>query len=102
LGSAMEIEFDDDALDRLETDPTFTAGFQPAVVKGYRKAIGFIRQAQDERDFQAMRGLNFKALKHDREGQHSMKLNDQYRLILELRGEAPNKRVGVIEIVDYH
>jgi toxin HigB-1 len=98
----MEIEFDDPDLDRLEIEPKFTAGLAPAVVKGFRKAIGFIRQAIDERDLYMMRGLNFKALDDDRKGQFSMKLNDQWRLILEIRGTAPKKRIGAIEIVDYH
>jgi proteic killer suppression protein len=98
----MEVEFDDPELDRLETEVGFTAGFAPAVVKGYRKALGFIRQAVDERDLIEMRGLNFKKLEEDRLGQHSMKLNDQWRLIVQIRGEVPKKRIGVIEIVDYH
>jgi len=98
----VDIEFDDPDLDRLEVDRNFTAGFALAVVKGYRKAIGAIRAAADERDLNALRGLNFHALKDDRAGQHSMKLNDQWRLIVEIRGEAPRKRIGVIEIVDYH
>lgn len=97
----MEIEFADPDLDRLELDREFTAGFAPAVVKGYRKAIRFIRAAVDERDLR-LPGLNFKPLDHDRAGQHSMKLNDQWRLILEIRGEGKKKKIGVIEIVDYH
>ncbi len=98
----MDIEFDDPDLDRLEVDRTFTAGWAPAVVKGYRKAIGAIRAAADERDLYALRGLNFHPLKDDRTGQPAMKLNDQWRLILEIRGEAPKKWMGVVEIVDYH
>jgi plasmid maintenance system killer protein len=31
-----------------------------------------------------------------------MRLNDQWRLIVELKGEAPNKTVLIIEIADYH
>jgi proteic killer suppression protein len=31
-----------------------------------------------------------------------MRLNDQWRLIVEIQGEAPNKTIHVIEIVDYH
>ena len=31
-----------------------------------------------------------------------MRLNDQWRLIVELKGEAPRKTVHVIEIADYH
>lgn len=98
----MDIEFDDPDLDRLYFEPSFTGGWAPAIVKGYRKAVGFIRQASDERDIRAMKGLNFHPLKDDREGQHSVNLNDQWRLILEIRGEGTNKRIGVIEIVDYH
>lgn len=98
----MEIEFDDPDLDRLEVDRDFTAGWPPAVVKGYRKAIGAIRAATDERDLRALRGLNFHPLKDDREGQHAMRLNDQWRLIVEIRGEAPKKRIGIVGIVDYH
>ncbi len=98
----MEIEFDDPDLDRLETDKQFTAGFPPAIVKGFRKVLRFLRAANDERDLIAMHGLNFHPLEDDRAGQHSVNVNDQYRLILEMRGEGRNKRIGVIEIVDYH
>lgn len=99
---SMEVEFDDPDLDRLETDPKFTAGLAPAVIKGYRKALGFIRAAKDERDLGAMRSLNFEKLKGKRAGQHSVRLNDQWRLILEIRGEHPHKRIVLIEIIDYH
>lgn len=98
----MLYEFDDPDLERLATDPTFTGGHSPAVVKGFRKVIGFVKGVLDERALYAMRGLNFHPLERDREGQHSLKINDQWRLIVELRGEAPKKRIGVIEIVDYH
>ncbi|MCY4607501.1 MAG: type II toxin-antitoxin system RelE/ParE family toxin [bacterium] len=58
----MHIEFDDDDLDRLETDPRFDGGLQPGVVKGYRKAIQAIRGAVDERDLYALRGLRLEKL----------------------------------------
>jgi proteic killer suppression protein len=61
-----------------------------------------IRAATDERTFHAYRSLNFEKLKGDREGQYSMRLNDQYRLIVELHGEHPKKAVHVVEITDYH
>lgn len=98
----MEIEFDDPDLERLARDSGFTAGHPPAIVKGFRKVVQFVRAAPDERALIAMHGLNFHPLKHDRLGQHSLNINDQYRLIIELRGDAPKKRIGVIEIVDYH
>jgi|SRR5882724_1459998 len=98
----MEIAYDDESLERLETDPAYTAGFGDAIVKAFRKRIQQIRAATDERTFYALRTLNFEKLKGDREGQHSMRLNDQWRLIMKLEGTAPTKVVRVVEIVDYH
>src|SRR5574337_1435043 len=98
----MEVEFDDDDLDRLETDPQFTAGHAQGVVRAYRKRMQQIRAARDERDFMQLKSLHFEKLKADRQGQHSVRLNLQWRLILEIRGAHPCKVVGIVEIVDYH
>lgn len=98
----MEVEFDDDDLDRLETDPQFTAGFAQEVVRAYRKRMQQIRAFRDEREFMQLKSLHFEKLKGDRAGQHSVRLNLQWRLILEIRGDHPCKVVGIIEIVDYH
>lgn len=98
----MDVGFKDPSLDRLETDSSYSGGFADAVVKAYRKRMQQIRAASDERTFYALRSLNFEKLTRDREGQHSMRLNKQWRLIVELRGEAPRKTVYVIEITDYH
>jgi proteic killer suppression protein len=98
----MEVEFDDDDLDRLETDAQFTAGFSQEIVRAFRKRMQQIRAFRDERDFSSVRSLNFEKLKGNREGQHSIRLNLQWRLILEVRGDHPCKVIGIIEIVDYH
>jgi proteic killer suppression protein len=102
ISAMMEVEFADDALDQLEIDPRATGGFPPAVVKGYRKAMQAIRSAADERDLYALRGLRFEKLKGDRQGQHSLRCNGQFRLIIELHGKGETKKVRVKEIVDYH
>ena len=98
----MKVEFDDDDLDRLETDAQFTAGYSQEVVSAFRKRMQQIRAFRDERDFLAVRSLNFEKLKGNREGQHSIRLNLKWRLILEIRGDYPCKVIGIIEIVDYH
>lgn len=94
----MEIEYADKDLCRLERDST---GFTPEIARGFRKAIWFIRSAVDERDLYAMRGL-LEKLKGARAHQRSMRINKQWRLILELVGTGAEKRVRVIEIEDYH
>jgi len=43
-------------------------------------------------------GNNLEALKGDREGQHSVRINDQYRICFEWTGDGPD----AVEIVDYH
>ena len=98
----MEVEFDDYTLDRLETDAQYTAGHSQEIVRAYRKPIQQIRAFRDERDFLTIRSLNFEKLKGNREGQHSIRLNLQWRLILQIRGDHPCKVIGIIEIVDYH
>ena len=98
----MQLQFDDADLERLYDDPQFAGGCAADVVKRYRKVIGLIKAAADERDLYAFRGLRFEKLKGKRQHQHSLRLNDQWRLIVEIRGEAPQKKIGVVEIADYH
>ena len=98
----MEAEFADPDLARLEGDLEFNAGFGKEVVRGYRKVMRFVRSAVDERDFRAMRSLNFEKLKGDRSHQHSLRLNQQWRLIIEIRKSEPKNVILVIAIEDYH
>lgn len=98
----MDVRFDDDDLDRLETDSKFTAGCPAGVVKAFRRVMQYVRAASDERDLRAWPGLRFEKLEGKRLGQYSMRLNDQFRLIIELAGQSPKKVVVVCEIDDYH
>lgn len=98
----MEVEFDDDDLRELVENPKATAGHGDAVDRGYRKVMQAIWSAVDERDLHASRGRNFEKLKGDRAGQYSLRINDQWRLIVEIRQDEQGKRIGVVEIADYH
>lgn len=97
----MDVTFKQQSLERLEIDAAYSAGLSGDLVKAYRKAMQHIRAASDERTFYARYSFRFEKLTDDREGQYSMRLNKQWRLIIELRGNAP-KTVHVIEIADYH
>jgi proteic killer suppression protein len=98
----MDVEFANQELDRLETDLDFNTGFSSAVVRVFRKRMQMIRDAVDERAFYAMRSLHFEKLKGDRWHQHSMRLNRQWRLILELQKHGRNTVVVIVDIEDYH
>jgi proteic killer suppression protein len=98
----MEVDFEDDSLRRLECEPGYDAGFGRDIVKAFRKRMQLIRAALDERDFYALKSLHFEKLQGDREGQCSMRLNKQWRLILKFERRANGKVVVVISIDDYH
>lgn len=98
----VEVEFDDDDLRQLYEDAAMTGGFSQSVVSRFRDRIGFIKSSRDERDLYAMRSLRFERLKGKRQNEFSMRLNDQWRLIVQIRGEAPHKRIAVLGIEDYH
>jgi len=98
----MEVRFGDRELERLATDSNFTGGYSQAVVKTYRMRIQAIRAAVDERDFYAMKSWHFEKLKGARSHQCSMRLNDQWRLILQIEGKSPNKIVLLVRVEDYH
>ena len=98
----MDVLFRDEAYRSLETDPKFTGGHSAAIVKAYRNRMNFIRQAPDERELYAWKSLRFEKLQGHRAHQHSLRLNDQWRLIIELDGTSPNKKVVIVGIEDYH
>lgn len=89
--------FADEDLRRLERDPAFTAGFGRDVIRGFRKAMQAIRAAEDSRDLYRG-GLRAERLKGQRQDHHSIRLNSQWRLILEIEA----KDVKVIRVEDYH
>ncbi len=98
----MDVEFSDEWLDRLETDPKYNANFAREVVRSFRKRMQVIRNAPDERTFYGLKSLHFEKLKGDRDHQRSMRLNDKWRLILEIRPAEPKNVVIVVDIEDYH
>jgi len=92
----------DARLKRIEEQPGYTGGFGIDVVKAFRKRTQLIRAAKDERDFYALKSLHYEKLKGNRKHQHSMRLNDQWRLILEIVDDAEGTTVVVVGIEDYH
>jgi proteic killer suppression protein len=101
----MDVVHNDDDLERLEFDPRFTANLSQGLVRAYRKKMQAIRGAKDERDLRTQKSNHFEELQGKRKGQHSIRLNEQYRLIIQLlkhkKGDQ-RKKVKIINIEDYH
>src|SRR5258708_39977283 len=91
----MEVRFKDASLDRLEIASDYTGGHDQAIVRAYRLRMQTIRAAKDERTFYELKSLHFEKLKGDRSHQHSMRLNKQWRLILEFDGSEQGKAAAI-------
>jgi proteic killer suppression protein len=78
-------------------------GFEPAkhlraVAKAARRKLDMIDYARALSDLRAPPGNRLEALKGDRRGQHSIRINDQWRICFVWRDGGANE----VEIVDYH
>ena len=99
----MQLEFEDDDLRRLYTEPDFRLPWMgPDLIRQYRKKMAILANASDERDLRALRSLHFEKLVAHRKGQHSIRLNQQYRLIFRLRTDDAGRVAVIVEVVDYH
>jgi len=97
----VKVRHADDQLSKLEFGEGGDGGFAPGVVKAFRKRMQQIRAAIDERAFYALASLHYEKLQ-GQPGQHSMRLNDQWRLIIEYEGSGKDKVAVIVAIKDYH
>jgi toxin HigB-1 len=68
------------------------------IQKTARRKLIYLDDADDLRDLLAPPGNQLEALHKDREGQHSIRVNDQYRICFKwVKGKARD-----VEITDYH
>ena len=101
----MRFQFTDPDLEELYVSGAkakLTRHFGLDVLKGFFKVMAFITNATDERDLIQIRSLRYHALEHNCEGQHSLSINSQWRLIVKLEQDQIGNIVLIIEIVDYH
>ena len=82
----------------------FAAGKRVKAVYGIERSarlkVDRLEAATGLKDLAALPGNRFEALKGDREGQYSIRINDQWRVCFEWPDRSPGP-VNV-EIVDYH
>lgn len=73
-------------------------GFPADLLKVARRKLRYLNAAADLGDLRSPPGNRLEALAGDRKGQHSIRINDQFRVCFVWTAEGP---IGV-EIVDYH
>jgi toxin HigB-1 len=73
-------------------------GFPADIVKAARRKLGYLNAAAFLDDLKAPPGNRLEALKGDRKGQYSIRINDQFRICFIWTPQGPED----VEIVDYH
>ncbi len=73
-------------------------GFPTDLVKVARRKLRYLNATGDLRDLKSPPGNRLEALVGDRKGQHSIRINDQFRVCFVWTAEGP----ADVEIVDYH
>jgi proteic killer suppression protein len=73
-------------------------GFPSDLVKVARRRLGYLDAAHDLHDLRVPPGNKLEALSKDRRGQHSIRINDQFRICFRWTPQGP----ADVEITDYH
>lgn len=98
----MRFRFENRKLEELYTSEAGAKRYPAAVVDAFFDVMAVIADAPDERDLYALKSLHFEALKGARAGERSLRLNKQFRLIVQLERDEEGSLVAVIKIEDYH
>ena len=82
----------------------FAAGTRVKALSGIERAarlkLDRVEAAHRLKDLAALPGNRFEALRGDRKGQYSIRINDQWRICFEWPERSPGPMH--VEIVDYH
>lgn len=98
----MEIEYEDPELEQIANNPDNYIGKWSSLIRVFLKRVNIVKQAVDRRDLYEIKSNHLEKLKGDRQHQHSLCLNDQYRLIIQFKHKQGKEMVSIIKIVDYH
>jgi proteic killer suppression protein len=98
----MKVEFRDRRLALVRTDRAADTKLPVSVIKSCREKLIVVEAAPDERTLQNWKSLQYEKLAGDREGQRSIRLNNQWRLVFELDDNVSPPIATVLGVEDYH
>ncbi len=97
----MEVEFQDARFALVETDRAAESRLSPDLIKALRKKLAVIRAAPDERTLRNWKSLHYEKLQRPGD-QRSIRLNDQWRLVLTVDTTKKPNKATVLDVEDYH
>lgn len=98
----MEIEYRDKRLALIPTERAAESKLPVSVIKSLREKLIVISAAPDERTLRNWKSLRYEQLKRDRRGQRSIRLNQQFRLLLEVDDSRSSPKAILLGVEDYH
>jgi proteic killer suppression protein len=98
----LRFYFADRKLEKLYTDEKGAHKYPEGVVDAFFEVVAVIAGARDERDLYALKSLHYEKLKGKRSHQRSLRLNDQFRLIVEREEDEEGKLFRIVTTEDYH
>ena len=98
----MEIEFSDKCLALVETDRAAETRLPISVINSLRQKLVVIRAAPDERTLRNWKSLHYEKLRGKREGERSIRINKQWRLVFTLNTDCQPNKMTILSVEDYH
>ncbi len=77
-------------------------GLPIAVIASIQRKLVFFEAAKDERDLRNWRSLRYEKLQGNRDGQRSIRLNDQWRVVFIFDETSSPPTIEILEVEDYH
>lgn len=98
----MDVRHDDKDLGRLEADPNYRSGLDMPIVRAFHRVMLILRAISNETGLYSFKSLRCKKLQGKRSQERSLRLNDQWRLIVALEKREGGNLLVVKGIEDYH
>ncbi|MDJ0712756.1 MAG: type II toxin-antitoxin system RelE/ParE family toxin [Prochloraceae cyanobacterium] len=100
----MRFSFKKKKIEKLYTEEKDAHKYPKNVVDNFFEIIAIIESIESEQDLYTFKGLRFEKLsgKRGNRGERSLRLNDQYRLIIILEIDEEGKYLLIVDIEDYH
>lgn len=74
--------------------------FQPQIVKRYINRVNYLKKAPSKESLFPIKSLHFEALKGDKKGLFSIRVNDQYRIEFSLDENTEQPTLSICNIVE--
>jgi proteic killer suppression protein len=96
----MKIIFASDSLGLVETEDAGETRLPASVINSARRKLTVLRAASDGRSLQNWKSLRHEVLCGQRDGQRSIRLNEQYRMVFQINEQYEPPTTTIIAIED--